>query len=75
MKRYIIAFVATLSLIANAAFTPVFTQWYEQQTGITPVALYIIGFIIGICQIGISIVLWICALEGVSVKDFIKDNL
>ena len=38
-KKLYIMFICTL---VSALLVPIFTQWYEQQTGIFPIGFYIV---------------------------------
>lgn len=54
MKRKTKLIIAFIISIICSLLLPVFTQWYEQVTGITPIAfwfIYTVGSFIGIISI------------------------
>ena len=74
--RYLKATLATLSLLANALISPVFIQWYKQQTGLTePESLLGLNFtlvILGILQIFLLVSSWVSAIKDKSLKQIFE---
>ena len=61
--KYLIAILSTISLVAESLLAPVFLQWYQQTTGIKPVAFYFVAMFLGFAQLFMVFALWWSAIN------------
>jgi hypothetical protein len=43
--------ISVIVAVIGSLLIPVFGQWYQQQTGIDPIAFYIVGGIASLCNV------------------------
>jgi uncharacterized membrane protein len=68
--KYLRALLSTATTVILSLLVPVFSQWYEQTTGIEPKGFEFLSFFLGAAGILLTAAFWISAITDKEIKNF-----